>query len=66
MGGACRAVGEGRGVYIVLVGKPKGKRPMGRTRLRREDNIKTNLHYVRCGYGLDWAGLGCGQLVGNL
>jgi hypothetical protein len=33
-------MGEGRGVYRVLVGKPEGKRPLGRHRLRWEDNIK--------------------------
>ena len=37
-------VGEGRGVYRVLVGKPEGKRPLGRPRRRREDNIKMDLH----------------------
>ena len=34
---------EGRGVHRVLVGKPEGKRPLGRPRLRREDNIKMDL-----------------------
>jgi hypothetical protein len=34
MGGVCRADGEGRGVYRVLVGKPWGKRPLGRPRRR--------------------------------
>ena len=38
--------GEGRGVHRVLVGKPEGKRPLGRTRLRREDNIKMDLQEV--------------------
>ena len=33
-------MGEGRGVYRVLVGKPEGKRPVGRPRSRWEDNIK--------------------------
>ena len=33
-------MGEGRGVYRVLVGKPEGKRPLGRPRRRWEDNIK--------------------------
>jgi hypothetical protein len=33
-------MGEGRGVYRVWVGRPEGKRPLGRPRLRREDNIK--------------------------
>jgi hypothetical protein len=36
-------VGEGRGVYRVLVGRPEGKRPLGRPRRRREDNIKLDL-----------------------
>ena len=36
-------MGEGRGVHRVLVGKPEGKRPLGRPRRRREDNIKMDL-----------------------
>jgi hypothetical protein len=36
-------MGEGRGVYRVLVGRPKGKRPLGRARRRWEDNIKMYL-----------------------
>jgi hypothetical protein len=36
-------MGEGRGVYRVLVGRPEGKRPLGRPRLRWEDNIKMDL-----------------------
>jgi hypothetical protein len=36
-------MGERRGVYRVLVGKPEGKRPLGRRRLRWEDNIKIDL-----------------------
>ena len=43
----------GRGVYRVLVGKPEGKRPLGRPRRRWEDNIKMDLQEVRCG-GMDW------------
>ena len=42
MGGACGTYG-GRGVYKVLVGKPEGKRPLGRPRRRWEDNIKMDL-----------------------
>jgi hypothetical protein len=53
MGGACSAVGEGRGVYSVLVGKPEGKRPLGRPRLRRENNNKMDPQEVGCG-GVDW------------
>jgi len=46
-------MGEGRGVYRVLVGKPEGKRPLGRPRRRWEDNIKMDLQEVGCG-GVDW------------
>ena len=46
MGGACGAYGEGRGVHRVLIGKPEGKRPLGRPRRRWEDNIKMDLQDV--------------------
>jgi hypothetical protein len=46
MGRACGANGEDRGVHRVLVGKPEGKRSLGRARRRREDNIKINLQNV--------------------
>jgi len=46
-------MGEGRGMYKVLVGKPEGKRPMGRPRRRLEDNIKMDFQEVGCG-GMDW------------
>jgi hypothetical protein len=39
-------MGEGRGVYRVLVGKPEGKRPLGRPRRRRENNIRMELQEV--------------------
>ena len=42
-------MGEGRGVYRVLVGKPEGKRPLARPRRRWEDNIKMDLQEVGCG-----------------
>ena len=45
-------MGEGRGVHRVLVGKPEGKRPLGRPRRRWEDNIKMDLQVV--GGGGDW------------
>jgi len=45
-----------RGVYRVLVGKPEGKRPLGRPRHRWVDNIRIDLQEVGCGY-LDWIGL---------
>jgi len=46
-------MGEGRGVYRVLVRKPEGKRPLGRLKRRWEDNIKMDLQEVGCG-GMDW------------
>jgi len=46
-------MGERRGVYRVLVGKPEGKRPLGRLRRRWEDNIKMDLQELGCG-GMDW------------
>jgi hypothetical protein len=46
-------MGEDRGVYKVLVGKPEGKRPLGRPKCRWEDNIKINLQEVGGGGG-DW------------
>jgi len=46
-------MGERRGVYRVLVGKPDGKRPLGRSRHRWEDNIKMDLQGVGFG-GVDW------------
>ena len=46
-------MGERRGVYRVLVEKPKGKRPLRRPRCRCEDYIKMDLQEVGCG-GMDW------------
>ena len=46
-------MGEGRGVHGVLVGRPEGKRPLGRSRRRWEDNIKTDLQEVGGSCG-DW------------
>jgi hypothetical protein len=48
---------EGRGVYRVLVGKPEGKRPLGRPRRRWEDNIKMDLQEVgrSCGAWMELA-----------
>jgi hypothetical protein len=46
-------IGERRGIYRVLVGKPEGKRPLGRPRSRWEDNIKADIQEVGCG-GMDW------------
>jgi len=60
MGGACSACGEGRGIYRVLVGKPEGKKPLGRPRCRWEDNIKMDLQEVGIWTGLIWFGIGTG------
>ena len=49
-------MGEERGVYRVLFGKPEGKRPLGRPRRRCVDNIRMDLQEVGCGY-MDWIGL---------
>ena len=43
-------MGEERGVYRVLVGKPEGRRPLGRPRRRWVDNIRVDLQEVGCGY----------------
>jgi len=49
-------MGERRGVYRVLVGKPDGKRSLGRPRHRWGNNIKVDLQVVGCG-GVDWVEL---------
>jgi len=46
-------MGERRGVYRVLVGKPEGKRPLGRPRRKWDNKIKMDLQVVGCG-GMDW------------
>ena len=53
MSGHVARMWEGRGVLRVLVGKPEGRRPLGRPRHRWEDNIKTDLQEVGGGFG-DW------------
>ena len=56
MGRACGTYGGEERLYRVLEGKPEGKRPLGITRPKWEDNIKMNLQEV--GYeGTDWVGL---------
>ena len=55
MGWAYGAYGWGEGVYRIL-GKPEGKRPLGRPRRRWVDNIRMDLQEVGCGY-MDWIGL---------
>ena len=49
-------MGEERGAYRVLVGKPEEKRPLGRPRRRWVNNIRMDLQEVGCGY-VDWIGL---------
>ena len=55
LAGHVARMGEGRGVHRVLVGKPEGKRPLGRPRRRWGDNIKMDLREV--GEGGDWMAL---------
>ena len=49
-------MGEERGMYWVLVGKPEGKGPLGRPRRRWVDNNRMDLQEVGCGH-VDWIGL---------
>ena len=49
-------MGEERGVYRVLVGKPEGRRPLGRHGRRWVDNVSMDLQEVGCEY-MDWIGL---------
>jgi hypothetical protein len=60
VGGACGHMGEERKVYKVLVGKPKGKRPLERPRHRWENGVRMDLR--EC--GLDSTGSGQGPVVG--
>jgi len=48
-------MGERRGVYRLLVGKPEGKRPFGSPRGRWEDFVKMDIQEVGWGHGLDWS-----------
>ena len=57
---------EGRGVHKVLVGKPEGKRPLGRPRRRWEDNIKMDLQEVEGVVGTGWSWLRIGTVGGRL
>ena len=58
MGGASSAYGGEESICRILVGKPEGKRPLGRPRHRWEDNINMDLQEVGCGVwtGLSWLG----------
>jgi hypothetical protein len=51
--------GEKRNAYRILVGKPEGKRPLGRPRRRWVDNIKMNLREI------EWDGMDCTDLAQN-
>jgi hypothetical protein len=53
MGGACSTNGEKRNAYRILMGTPEGKRPLGRPRRRRVDNIKMDLREIGWD-GADW------------
>jgi hypothetical protein len=52
MSGACSTCGEKRGAYRILMGRPEGRRALGRPRRRLEGNIKINIEDV--GWGVDW------------
>ena len=58
--GDVAGMGEERGVYRVLVGKPGGRRPLGKPRHRWVDNIRMVLQELGCGY-MDWIGLAQGR-----
>jgi hypothetical protein len=54
----CSRMGEGRGIYRVLVGRPEGKRPLERQRRRWKDNIKLDLRETGIDGAKDSAGSG--------
>jgi hypothetical protein len=56
MGRACSTNGEKRNAYRILVGKPEGRRPLGRPRRRWVDNIKIDLREIGLD-GMDWINL---------
>jgi hypothetical protein len=53
-------MGEGRGTYRILVGRPEGRRPLGRPRRRWEDNIKMDFQEVEWGTWTGWLRIGTG------
>ena len=59
-------MGERRGIYRILVGKPQGKRPLRRSRRRWEDNIKMDLQEVGGVVGTGWSWLRIGTGGGHL
>jgi hypothetical protein len=54
-----------KNAYGIVVNKPEEKRPLGRPRLKWEDNINMEFQEMRLGYGLDLSGSGQGQVVGS-
>jgi hypothetical protein len=62
IGATCGAYGERRGAYRFLVGKPEGKRPLGRPRRRWKDNIEMEFQEVGCGLWIEssWLRIGTG------
>ena len=64
--GHVASMGEDRGVHRVLVGKPEGKRPLGRPRHRWEDHIKMDLQEVGGVMGTGWSWLRTGTGGGHL
>jgi hypothetical protein len=58
-------MGQGRGVYRVLVGRPEGKIPLARPRCRWEDNIKMNLRGTGI-HGANWIQLAQDGFIGGL
>jgi hypothetical protein len=56
MGGSCNTNEKKRNAYSLLVGNPEGRKPLGRPRCRRVDNIKMDLGEIGWG-GVDWIGL---------
>jgi hypothetical protein len=58
-------MGARRGAYRILVGRPEGKRSLGKPRRRWENNIKMYLREVGWGQGLDRFGSGWGQVAGS-
>jgi hypothetical protein len=61
VGGTCGKHGERRGVYMVLVERPEGKRPLERPRRRWEDNIKMDLREIGID-GANWIRLAQGRV----
>ena len=64
IGRACSTNGERRGAYRVVVGKPEGRRPLGRRNRRWKNNIKMGLREVRWGHGLVRSCSGQGKVAG--